>query len=164
MSTNWSHPYFRAIVDWYEAVGIGVTGGELHAIIQAHLGDPFFGIGLNPGHMIHLDEWLHSPIYAGSEIPLLSGMAIQVDVIPATHSPYHTTNIEDGIALADEDLRKAFWQKYPASWDRVQKRRNFMRNTLGIKLKPEVLPFSNIPAWLPPFWLSPQRAMRVTAN
>jgi len=153
-------PYFRAIVDWYEAVGIGVTGGELHAIINAHLGDPFFGIGLNPGHLIHLDEWLHSPIYAGSEIRLRSGMALQVDVIPATHSPYHTTNIEDGIALADFDLRKAFWQKYPAAWDRIQKRRNFMRNALGVKLKPEVLPFSNIPAYLPPYWLSPGRAMR----
>ena len=41
-------PYFRAIVEWYEAVGIGVTGGELHAIIHSHLGDPFFGIGLKP--------------------------------------------------------------------------------------------------------------------
>ena len=87
-------------------------------------------------------------------------MALQVDVIPATHSPYHTTNIEDGIALADEPLRKAFWQKYPAAWDRIQHRRNFMRNQLGIQLKPEVLPLSNIPAYLPPFWLSPQMAMR----
>ena len=154
-------PYFRAIVEWYEAVGIGVTGGELHAIIESHLGDPFFGIGLNPGHLIHLDEWLHSPIYAGSGIPLRSGMAIQVDVIPATHSPYHTTNIEDGIALADEPLRKAFWRKYPAAWNRIQQRRAYMRNTLGIKLKPEALPFSNMPAYLPPFWLSPQWAMRV---
>ena len=153
-------PYFRAIVDWYEAIGIGVTGGELHAIVDAHLGDPFFGIGLNPGHLIHLDEWLHSPIYAGSEVRLRSGMALQVDVIPASHSPYHTTNIEDGIALADFDLRQAFWRKYPAAWDRIQRRRNFMRSTLGIKLKPEVLPFSNMPAYLPPFWLSPQRAMR----
>ncbi len=153
-------PYFRAIVEWYEAIGIGVTGGELQAIIDRHLGDPFFGIGLNPGHLIHLDEWLHSPIYAGSEIPLRSGMAIQVDVIPATHSPYHTSNIEDGIALADEPLRKAFWQKYPAAWDRIQQRRNFMRHQLGIQLKPEVLPFSNMPAYLPPFWLSPAYAMR----
>ncbi len=154
-------PYFRAIVAWYKAIGIGVTGGELQAIIEAHLGDPFYGIGLNPGHLIHLDEWLHSPIYAGSDIALRSGMAIQVDVIPATHSPYHTTNIEDGIALADEPLRKAFWRKYPAAWNRIQQRRAFMRNQLGITLKPEVLPFSNLPAYLPPFWLSPQLAMRV---
>lgn len=153
-------PYFRAIVEWYETIGIGVTGGELQGIIEARLGDPFFGIGLNPGHLIHLDEWLHSPIYARSDIPLRSGMALQVDVIPATHSPYHTTNIEDGIALADRELRLAFWQKYPAAWDRIQHRRNFMRNALGIKLKPEVLPFSNMPAYLPPFWLSPQMAMR----
>ena len=157
-------PYFRAIVEWYEAIGIGVTGGELHSIIESHLGDPFFGIGLNPGHLIHLDEWVHSPIYAGSEIPLRSGMAIQVDVIPATHSPYHTTNIEDGIALADRELRLAFWRKYPAAWDRIQHRRNFMRHALGIQLKPEVLPFSNMPAYLPPFWLSPGRAMRAVVD
>ena len=156
-------PYYGAIVAWYEALGIGIAGGELHEIIASQLGDPFFGIGLNPGHLIHLDEWLHSPIYAHSEIPLRSGMAIQVDVIPATHSPYHTTNIEDGIALADEALRRAFWQKYPAAWNRIQQRRAYMRNTLGIKLMPEVLPFSNMPAYLPPYWLAPQCAMRALA-
>ena len=155
-------PYFRAIVEWYEALAIGVTGGELHSIIQAHLGDPFFGIGLNPGHLIHLDEWLHSPVFAGSNMRLRSGMALQVDVIPATHGPYHTTNIEDGIALADEDLRLAFWQKYPTAWNRIQQRRNFMRQQLGIRLRPEVLPFSNMPAYLPPFWLNPRMAMRMS--
>ncbi len=154
-------PYFRAIVEWYEAVGIGLPGGALQAIVQRHLGDPFFGVGLNPGHQIHLDEWLGSPIFAGSDIPLRSGMALQVDVIPATHGPYHTSNIEDGIALADFDLRRAFWQRYPAAWDRIQRRRNFMRQQLGIQLKPEVLPFSNMPAFLPPFWLAPSRVMRM---
>lgn len=155
-------PYFLAIAAWYEALGIGVSGGELHAIIQERLGDPFFGIGLNPGHLIHLDEWLHSPIYAGSEIPLRSGMAIQVDVIPATHSPYHTTNIEDGIALADDELRAQLARKYPEAWARIQSRRKFMADALGIQLKPEVLPFSNMPGYLPPFWLSPERALRST--
>jgi len=147
------------VVEWYECIGIGVTGGELFEIIHRHLGDPFFGLGLNPGHLIHLDEWVSSPIYRGSTQQLSSGMALQVDVIPATNTPYFTTNIEDGIALADEALRGEFQQKYPEAWGRIQQRQAFMANTLGIMLKPEVLPFSNIPAYLPPFWLAPQRAM-----
>jgi Xaa-Pro aminopeptidase len=154
-------PYFRAIVEWYERVGIGVTGGELYDIIHRHLGDPFFGVGLNPGHLIHLDEWVHSPIYKGSDLRLKSGMALQVDVIPATHSPYFTTNIEDGIVLADEELRAEFERKYPEAWGRIQARRRFMEDVIGIRLKPEVLPFSNIPAYLPPYLLRPEMAMRV---
>ena len=154
-------PYFHAIAEWYETVGIGVTGGELYHIIQKRIGDPFFGVGLNPGHLIHIDEWVHSPIYEGSTMTLQSGMAIQVDVIPATHSPYHTTNIEDGIALADDALCAELSLKYPTAWERIEHRRAYMQNTLGIMLKPEVLPLSNIPAYLPPFWLSPHIAMRV---
>jgi hypothetical protein len=88
-------------------------------------------------------------------------MALQVDIIPATGTPYHTTNIEDGIALADAPLRAAFAAKYPEAWSRIERRRTFMQDTLGIRLKPEVLPFSNLPAYLPPFWLAPERAMRV---
>ncbi len=152
-------PYFAAIVDWYETVGIGVTGGDLFALIHRHLGDPFFGVGLNPGHLIHLDEWMHSPIYRDSPIPLRSGMAVQIDVIPATHSPWFTTNIEDGIALADAPLRAAFATAYPEAWARITARRAFMQDVLGIRLKPEVLPFSNIPAYLPPFLLTPTRVL-----
>jgi hypothetical protein len=154
-------PYFRAVVGWYETAGIGVTGGELFAVVDAHLGDPFFGVGLNPGHLIHLDEWLNSPVRRDSFQRLRSGMALQIDIIPATGTPYHTTNIEDGIALADAPLRAAFAAKYPEAWRRIEQRRAFMQDTLGIRLKPEVLPFSNIPAYLPPFWLAPERAMRV---
>jgi hypothetical protein len=153
-------PYFLAVTEWYERIGIGVSGGELFDIIDRRLGDPFFGIALNPGHLIHLDEWVSSPIYRGSTQQLRSGMAIQVDVIPATNTAYHTTNIEDGIALADATLRQDFAQKYPHAWERIQQRRAFMRDALGIQLQPEVLPFSNIPAYLPPFWLAPQQAMR----
>lgn len=156
-------PYFTAIAAWYEQVGIGVTGGELYATIKQHLGDPFFGVGLNPGHLIHLDEWVHSPIYENSTEPLQSGMALQVDVIPATGTPYFTTNIEDGIALADESLRASFAQKYPEAWERIQARRKFMEEKLGIRLKPEVLPFSNIPAYLTPYLLDPFRAMRLSS-
>ncbi len=152
-------PYFRCAVAWYEAVGIGVSGGEMFDLVQRHLGDRFFGVTLNPGHLIHLDEWLHSPIFAGSRLTLRSGMAMQIDIIPATGSPWYTSNIEDGIALADTRLREAFRARYPEAWARIERRRAFMRDVLGIRLKPEVLPFSNIAGYLPPFVLSPRRAM-----
>jgi hypothetical protein len=86
-------------------------------------------------------------------------MALQVDVIPATGGPYFTTNIEDGIAIADEGLRDAFAGAYPEAWARILARRAFMAGSLGIELHPDVLPFSNLPAFLPPFLLRPDLAM-----
>ena len=152
-------PYFSAAVAWYETLGIGVTGGEMFEAAMRHVGDPFFGIGLNPGHLIHLDEWLHSPIRKGSGMKLASGMALQCDIIPATGTDYFTSNIEDGVALADADTRAALQRDFPETWSRIVKRRAFMTDVLGIRLRPEVLPFSSIPAWLPPFWLDPGKAM-----
>jgi hypothetical protein len=157
-------PYFEAIAAWYERVGIGMTGGELYRAVHDRIGDPFFGVSLNPGHLVHMDEWVHSPIYKGSAEQLRSGMALQVDVIPATGGPYFMTNIEDGIALADDALRAELAHRFPEAWARIQQRRRFMADSLGIRLKPEVLPFSNIPAYLPPHVLSPRRAMRVSAE
>jgi hypothetical protein len=157
-------PYFAAIVDWYETLAIGVTGGSLWSAVHDRIGGKFFNVTLNPGHLIHIDEWMHSPIFKGSDVPLQSGMALQVDVIPATGTPYFTTNIEDGIAIADEALRDAFAQKYPEAWQRIMARRGFMIDVLGIRIRPEVLPFSNIAAFLPPFWLAREKAMAVTGR
>jgi len=156
-------PYFEAVAAWYEALHIGQTGGALQAIIDRHLGDPFFGIFLNPGHQIHLDEWVSSPVAPGSTIELRSGMALQVDIIPATGTPYFTSNIEDGVALADASLRAAFAAAHPDAWGRIQARRQFMGEALGIELHPDVLPFSNLAAFLPPFLLRPDRAMTLAS-
>ncbi|HSK07565.1 MAG TPA: aminopeptidase P family N-terminal domain-containing protein [Acidimicrobiia bacterium] len=152
-------PHFSAVAEWYEAVHIGQTGGVLQEIIDRRLGDPFFGIFLNPGHQIHLDEWVNSPVGPGSEIELASGMALQVDIIPATGTDYFTTNIEDGIALADEDLRAQLAARHPDVWGRIEARRAFMKEELGIGLHADVLPLSNIPAYLPPCLLRPDPVM-----
>ena len=153
-------PYFACAAEWYETIGIGVTGGELFSVMQRYLSDPFFGVRLNPGHFIHLDEWPSSPAYAGSSVALVSGMALQLDIIPATGTVYHTSNIEDGVALADNELRALLAARYPGLWRRVLTRRAFMADVLGIRLKPEVLPLSNLAGYLPPLWLSPHLAMR----
>lgn len=152
-------PYFETVAEWYRALHIGQTGGVLQEIVDRRLGDPFFGIFLNPGHQIHYDEWVNTPVGPESAVELRSGMAMQVDIIPATGTPYFTTNIEDGIALADQTLRDEFVAGYPEAWDRIQARRFFMKDKLGIELHPDVLPLSNIPAYLPPFLLAPDRVM-----
>jgi hypothetical protein len=156
-------PYFEAVAEWYGALRVGQTGGVLWEIIDRHLGDPFFGVSLNPGHQIHNDEWVNSPIFRGSGIELASGMALQADIIPATASEYFTTNIEDGLALADASMRAEFAARHPEAWSRIQARRQFMSEALGIALHPDVLPFSNIPAYLPPFLLRPDMAMTMAA-
>ena len=61
--------------------------------------------------------------------------------------------------LADEKLRMDLAKAYPEAWARIMARRDFMARALGIELKPEILPFSNIAGWLPPFWMSPHLAM-----
>ena len=84
MSKGWLRPTSAAVVDWYETIGIGVPGGALWKAVHDRIGDPFFGVSLNPGHLVHIDEWMHSPVFSGSDIRLHSGMALQVDIIPAT--------------------------------------------------------------------------------
>jgi len=91
-------------------------------------------------------------------------MAFQVDIIPATGTDYFTTNIEDGIALADDALREQLAAVYPDAWARIGARRAFMADALGIELHPDVLPFSNLPAYLPPFLLRPDRAMTIRGS
>lgn len=157
-------PYFEAVAEWYAALRVGQTGGTLQEIIDRRLGDPFFGIFLNPGHLLHLDEWVASPVAPGSLIELRSGSAMQCDIIPATGTPWFTTNIEDGIVLADAGLREELAARDPGLWGRVQARRAFMRDALGMELHEDVLPLSNIPAWLPPFLLDTSRAMTLRST
>jgi Creatinase/Prolidase N-terminal domain len=154
-------PYFAAVVEWYGALHVGQTGGELQRIVDRHLSDPFFGVRLNPGHQLHLDEWVNSPVFPGSSVELRSGTALQCDIIPGTGTPYFTTNIEDGVALADETLRSELAAAHPGAWERIQARRRFMLDQLGIDLHADVLPLSNLAGHLPPFLLRPDRAMTV---
>jgi Xaa-Pro aminopeptidase len=154
-------PYFEAMAEWFGLLTIGTPGGKLAALIADRLPFEQFRIFLNPGHLIHLDEWVSSPIYRGSDVPLRSGMAIQVDVIP--FSPvYFSTRMEDCVVLADAELRARLRTLYPACYARCQKRRSFMIDVLGIDLPEEVLPLSNTPAIVAPFFLSPNQVFAVS--
>lgn len=149
-------PYFEAMGDWFSNMKIGTSGDQLHKAIYDVLPFEKFGIFLNAGHLIHLDEWVSSPIYENSTLPIRSGMMFQVDVIPSS-KVYGSTRMEDGIVIADQDLRLALKNKHPGCYARCQKRRKFMIDTLGFDLPEEVLPLSNIPAIVPPWFLTPQQ-------
>ncbi len=148
-------PYFDCAAAWYETVGIGVTGGEIDALVRQRLAAADNAPMLNPGHQIHLDEWMNTPIYPGSTIPLTSGMALQLDIIPVKGP----ANIEDGIALLDADARTALAERHPDAWSRIEARRAFMADTLGIHLKPETLPLSSLAGCFAPFLLAPNRIL-----
>ncbi len=152
---NFAGPYFSVMGAWFKNLKIGVKGKVIAQLIDDNLPYGEFGIFLNPGHLIHYDEWLSSPIYKGSEIEIQSGMYFQVDVIPKSDK-YYSTRIEDGIIIADSTLRRELQVKYPEVYKRCLNRRDFMMNTLGFELPDEILPLSNIPAIVNPFFLSPE--------
>jgi hypothetical protein len=152
-------PYFGLLLKWYESIKIGERCGQIYEIIKSYLKSIKMELLLNPGHLIHLEEWLHSPFYEGSPYRLKSGMAIQVDMIPKLSSNEFGVNVEDTIVLADEELQDQLRSKYPETFNRIKKRQDFMINTLGIHLNPEVLPLSNDPAVLRPFLLSKEKAL-----
>jgi Xaa-Pro aminopeptidase len=152
---NFAGPYFAAMGEWYKNMKIGVKGKVIEKLIADLLPFDKFGIFLNPGHLIHYDEWLSSPIYKGSEIEIQSGMYFQVDVIPKSKK-YFSTRMEDGIVIADASLRSELKAEYPAVYNRCMDRRKFMTDVLGFELPDEILPLSNIPAIVPPFFLNPK--------
>ena len=86
--------------------------------------------------------------------------------------------VEEGLIVTDPSLRlvapkrgrtlpriatSELAARYPEAWRRIERRRAFMADQLGIELHPDVLPLSNLPAHLPPFLLRPDRAMTVAS-
>jgi hypothetical protein len=145
--------YFQVVATWYEHVRIGASAGAVARTVEKVRDSRLYRFAVNPGHYLHLDEWLHSPFSMESRVRLRSGMALQMDIIPVSVGPFCYVNAEDGIILADARLRQQLAQGFPPMWRRMQARRRFMHDTLGIDLDDSVLPLSNLAAWLPPWAL-----------
>jgi Xaa-Pro aminopeptidase len=146
-------PYFYACTKWYENLKIGTKGKVLREIIDAYLPFEDFAVYLNPGHLIHYDEWVSSPICKDSEDEIRSGMYLQVDIIPRSKK-YFSSRMEDGVIIADVDLQNSLKELYTDVYERCMQRRRFMIEELGFSLPHEILPLSNIPGIVPPFFLN----------
>lgn len=150
---NFAAPYFYACCQWYKHMKIGIKGKVIRKLIDDLLPFNDFGVFLNPGHLIHFEEWMSSPIYEDSEEEIRSGMYMQVDIIPRSKQ-YFSSRMEEGIVIADEKLRAELKKDYPETYNRCMARRKFMLETLGIHLPDEVLPLSNIPGIVSPYLLN----------
>lgn len=150
-------PYYQAIVTWLENIRINRTGSEVYQIIDAVLPKASYQWHLNPGHLTADEEWMSSPLKADSQILLKSGMLLQIDIIPSVPG-YAGASCENGIALADQELRAQLADEYPKLWARITERQAYIRNELNIDLPEEVLPLSSGVAYYTPFFLSKNRA------
>jgi hypothetical protein len=148
--------YFDVVATWYAALKIGRPGGDIFEIVNAKRNSELFHFAVNPGHSLHLDEWLHSPFRLNSSDILLSGQALQMDIIPVSTGPFCYTNVEDGVILADDILREELQNNFPEMYARMQERRRFMIEDLGLELDTCVLPLGNTPAYLTPYILEPE--------
>jgi len=152
---DFAAPYFAASVGWLERLSVGASGADLHDFIAQQLPFEAFGVYLNAGHLIHNEEWLSSPIYAGSKVTLHSGMLLQSDIIPGSKIYGSSMRMEDTFALADEALLNRLETLYPDCYRRCLARRSYLRDGLGIHLQPGVLPLSNLAGIVNPFWFDP---------
>ncbi len=153
-------PYYAAVVTWYENLRIGQDAGAVYRQIEAMFPKARYGWVLNTGHLSANEEWQSSPFYAQSSCAIRSGMLFQMDIIPDV-AGYHGPNAEDGVLVADESLRKEIAKKHPDVYDRMQKRRAYMIEQIGIDLPEEVLPMSNLAAYFAPYMMNREMGMRV---
>ncbi|MDR0473180.1 MAG: hypothetical protein LBH43_05875 [Treponema sp.] len=154
-------PYFRVIVNWYEGLQIGVSGKSILERIRKQVPEyDSLGIGLNPGHLIHNDEWTSSIFTDKGEYAIKNGMAIQCDII-ACPEKYPGIHIEDGLIMADEETRRQFGEKYPENWNRIKARRKLMKENLNIQISDEVLPLSDLQGCLSPWTVNPHSVLGV---
>ena len=151
--------YFDLAARWYEAVKIGAVAGDVYDAVESVRNADLFSLAVNPGHYIHLDEWVHSPFEAGGGVELRSGMALQMDCIPVSAGPFCYANAEDGVVLADAALREELKREFPGCLKRMLARQAWMRNAVGIAIDDSALPLGNTSGWLAPYALSPQMAL-----
>ena len=150
--------YFAVTAAWYEALAVNATAGNVYRAAHAVRDPNLFELALNPGHYLHLDEWVHSPFSPASAVVLDSGMVLQMDIIPVSRGPFAYTNAEDGVVLADSALQTELEARFPDCWRRLVARRDWMRRVLGISLHDTVFPLADTTGWFAPYALDLDRA------
>ncbi|NBJ70705.1 Xaa-Pro aminopeptidase [Roseburia sp. 1XD42-34] len=153
-------PYYKAYHYWLTNIKIGKNAGDFYKDFENYYPQETYGWELCPGHLTSDEEWLSSPFYKGSDATVKSGMILQVDFIPVQDG-HHGVSAESTVALADEALRNTIKKEYPALWERIEKRRNYMKDELNIQLSEEVLPLNSTVGYYRPFMLNNEHSLSI---
>jgi Xaa-Pro aminopeptidase len=152
-------PYWRTIVAWHEGIRIGMTGDDAYRMLAEACRIEGLRATLFVAHLQDWEDCPNTPMRPGLDRPLRSGMVLAVDMFVDANGPQRMIHCEDTVALADDELRAELRDRYPDVWRRIADRRDFLVHQLGIEVSPDILPFSVIPAYLPPLWLAPDMAL-----
>ena len=88
-------------------------------------------------------------------------MTIATDVYSGANGVTWMAHCQDPVAIADEELRAELAERHPATWARIVARREHLRERLGVQAHDDLLPLTVAPGYLAPFWLDPDRTLRV---
>jgi len=72
---------------------------------------------------------------------------------------FDAREFEDGLVMAGLELRRELATRYHDMWQRIEARRQFMTDELGLRISEDMLPFSNFQAAMVPYLLAPERCM-----
>jgi hypothetical protein len=156
-------PYLAALSEWFGMMRPDIAGGAVWDRMMGLLPFDMFGVTLNPGHLIGTDEWISSPVFRGSDLPLRSGMAMQCDVIPG-HPVYGSTRMEDGYVIADAALRAELMAAAPDLVRRCDLRRAFMRGRVGLDVPETLLPLADTCGIIAPWLLAPDHVLTLARS
>lgn len=151
-------PYFSAYKWWLDNLSIGKKGGEFYQEFSEFYPQATYGWHLCPGHLVADEEWLSSPFYQESDAVVQSGNIYQVDFIPS-QAGHNGVSAESTIAIADADLRARIQADQPELWARIQARKAYLRDKLGLDLSEELLPLASTFAYYRPFLLNQETAI-----
>jgi Xaa-Pro aminopeptidase len=146
--------HWQAVAAWLAALKTGVTGGQLYNAVMDIIGGDEFGVTLNPGHYIGMDEWTNSSCSPESDLPVVSASVLQTDIIASRSDPVMTAICEDTVIVADVDFRKTLKQAYPGVYARIEKRTGMVRELLNIPVSGDVLAVSPLTGIMFPYMLN----------
>ena len=67
---------------------------------------------------------------------------------------------ESTIVLADEKLKMEIRKEYPEMWDRMEKRKQYLKKELNLDISEDVLPMCSTVAYLRPYLLNKQYVLK----